>query len=284
MNKEIKARIQATEAAEKQLLHKIRTIQNDLLQNGLASFAFVSDQEGKVRLNQANVKIAQRVTLRIERASQNHFKSLLKWLFGKLKRIFDLNINFFKAKQEIADPILLRLLLRYGFDLNTGKAIEGGYLSQIFNSSNIAARVSELIFQNLAAGIGLKQFRNTFKTIFVNPGGNGLIESQFNRISRDLFQGFDRETQNQFAEKLDLKYALYSGTSIRDTRDFCRKRVGNIYTSDEIDKWNMQRWQSKIKGVDVKVQCGGYNCRHHLAWISEEAALRIKQPNQYNTI
>lgn len=281
-NKDIKAREQAAEAAEKQLLRKIKAIQNDLLLNGLASFAFVSDQEGKVRLNQANVKIAQRVTLRIERASKNHFDELISWLFERLKRIFRLNVRFFKTKDSINNPILLRLMLRYGFDINTGKPIPNGYLGQIFNSSNIAARVSELIFQNLAAGIGLKQFRNTFKTIFVNPTGNGLIESQFNRFSRDLFQGFDREAQNQFAEKLNLTYALYSGTSIRDTREFCRKRVGNIYTSDEIQKWNNQNWQGKIKGVDVKVQCGGYNCRHHLSWISEEAALRIKQPNQYN--
>jgi hypothetical protein len=134
----------------------------------------------------------------------------------------------------------------------------------------------------LAAGVSIKDFKSSFRQFFVNPAGLGLVESQFNRFAHDLFQDYDREVQNQYAKVLGLTHALYSGTQIKTTRPFCDKRWGNIYTKEEIKGWNSQKWQGKRKGVPVEVQCGGYNCRHHLSWLTEEVAKRIGNINKYN--
>jgi hypothetical protein len=55
----------------------------------------------------------------------------------------------------------------------------------------------------------------------------------------------------------------YFGSLIRDSRQFCRDRVGNEYTEDEIREiWSTQDWAGKAPG-DPFVVRGGYNCRHH---------------------
>jgi hypothetical protein len=132
----------------------------------------------------------------------------------------------------------------------------------------------------------MKQFKTNFRTFFVNPAGLGVIESQFNRFAQDIFQDFDRETQRTYADELNLNYAIYSGTEIKTTRDFCEARINNIYSRKEIAKWNSKDWKGKRKGVPVEVQCGGYNCRHHFSFISDELAKRLAENrgglNQYN--
>ena len=61
----------------------------------------------------------------------------------------------------------------------------------------------------------------------------------------------------------------YYGSNIEDTREFCRKRSGKIFTIDEIVKEWSGTWKGKAPG-DPFIVRGGYNCRHHFRPIYEE--------------
>lgn len=177
-------------------------------------------------------------------------------------------------------------MLRYGYNTKSRKLTNSGVLTALNQSTAVSSRISQQISQSLAAKMPMKQFKNNFRTFFVNPAGLGVIESQFNRFAQDIFQDFDRETQKTYADELKLNYAIYSGTEIKTTRDFCEARINNIYSRKEITKWNSKDWKGKRKGVPVEVQCGGYNCRHHFSFISDELAKRLAENrgglNQYN--
>jgi len=53
----------------------------------------------------------------------------------------------------------------------------------------------------------------------------------------------------------------YYGDVIRDSREFCKKHVGKIYTADEITEIWAGSWAGKSAG-DPFIVRGGYNCRH----------------------
>jgi len=66
-------------------------------------------------------------------------------------------------------------------------------------------------------------------------------------------------------------YWYYAGTTIARTRKFCRDRVGRTFPDAEVESWNGMSWQGKAPG-DVKINCGGYNCRHSLLPVRKELA------------
>ncbi|MCV6900959.1 hypothetical protein OE165_28405, partial [Escherichia coli] len=79
--------------------------------------------------------------------------------------------------------------------------------------------------------------------------------------AQDSFQTFDRTVQNTVAADLGLTFALYSGTEIKTSRIFCKKRKGRIFSKAVIESWNSDLWDGKIIGTDVKETLGGYGCR-----------------------
>ena len=92
----------------------------------------------------------------------------------------------------------------------------------------------------------------------------------------DLHSQFERVASRQYAEELDLKHAVYAGTAIETTRDFCNDRVNKAYRIEQIKAWNNLQWKGKIPGVDVLIALGGYNCRHYLNYITEDLYQNIQ--------
>jgi len=276
---------------EERLLKKIRGIQKRVYGNTLNRLSVLrTDQDGNLTFNVRNIRTVNRIAVAIESEMQKEGREVLKWLVRSLLRLFRVNVKYFASidprSEQREQQLLFRVMLRYGYNTKTRQILNTGVLSALSQSQAISSRVSEQINQSIAAKTPLSVFKDRFRTFFVNPAGLGVIESQFNRFAQDIFQDFDRETQKQYADDLKLNYAIYSGTEIKTTRDFCEDRVNNIYTRDEINKWNRLEWKGKRKGVAVEVQCGGYNCRHHLSYISDELAQRIAKRrggiNNYN--
>jgi len=77
-----------------------------------------------------------------------------------------------------------------------------------------------------------------------------------NESNMNLFQ----TVNNKKAADAGLDSFLYSGTIIKNTRDFCRQRVGKVYKKKEIDTWTFY-WKGKSGAAWTNR--GGWNCRHH---------------------
>ena len=97
--------------------------------------------------------------------------------------------------------------------------------------------------------------------------GRDRLGNNFRRyatqIVQDSLMGFDGQFAKYRADELGLTYYKYSGTTVRDSRDFCRRNVNKVYSEEEIRRiWSTQTWNGKAQG-DPFVVRGGYNCRHH---------------------
>jgi hypothetical protein len=78
----------------------------------------------------------------------------------------------------------------------------------------------------------------------------------------DSIMGFDGQFAKYRADELGLTSYLYYGSIIKDSRDFCRKHAGKVYTEQQIiDIWNNDTGQGRDQGSPFIVR-GGYNCRH----------------------
>jgi hypothetical protein len=276
---------------EEKLQRKIAGIQKRVYSSTLNRLSVLRyDKDGLLSFNVKNITTVNRIAVAIEKQMQKEERTVLKWLVRNLLKLFKLNVKYFSSldprSEQREQQILFRVMLRYGYNTKSRKLTNSGVLTALNQSTAVSSRISQQISQSLAAKIPMKQFKTNFRTFFVNPAGLGVIESQFNRFAQDIFQDFDRETQRTYADELNLNYAIYSGTEIKTTRDFCEARINNIYSRKEIAKWNSKDWKGKRKGVPVEVQCGGYNCRHHFSFISDELAKRLAENrgglNQYN--
>lgn len=281
----IKRREQLIADAEQQATTRLRGIELDSwgfiaeLVNGLDTV------EGKLVFKASNVRRVQSGVLSFSGWLQNKLFDFGKWIAGRFLSLFGINVSYFnqveKRKESAYDAAKKLILLRWGWDVEKNKPVPGGFLQTAFNVQSVAETVGQRLMAGIGGGMDLKTFVRSFKTDFVsNAQTTGAVVRNFERVAQDSFQMFDRTVQNTVATDLGLKFALYAGTEIKTSRDFCKKRNGIIYSREVIDSWNPLQWDGKIPGTDVKETLGGYRCRHHLSWLSAEMVELLKKRGQ----
>jgi hypothetical protein len=238
--------------------------------------------EGRLVFKASNVRRVQSGVLLFSSWLQNKLLDFGKWIANRFLSLFGVNVSYFnqiEKRQESAYDAAKRLvLLRWGWDIDKQKPVPGGFLQTAFNVQSVAESVGQRLMSGIGGGMDLKTFTKTFKADFVsNAQTTGTVVKNFQRAAHDSFQMFDRTVQNTVASDLGLSFALYAGTEIKTSRDFCKKRNGIIYSREVIESWNAQNWDGKIPGTDVKETLGGYSCRHHLSWLSAELVELLKK-------
>jgi len=201
--------------------------------------------------------------------------TVLDWagkIFGANEAYFD---SFEDVTESITDKARRLTLQRWGYD---GKAlIPGGYFESLFNNQVIAQRTASLVNQAINQKMSLKDFQKTFKTVFVGIPGQGMLERHWKTNSFDLYMRLDRTVNLLYADELGLNYAIYSGTLEEDSRSFCIARVNKVFDRPQIEAWRGLEWNGKTKiGYDPYTDLGGYSCRHHLSFISDTLANKLK--------
>jgi hypothetical protein len=154
--------------------------------------------------------------------------------------------------------------------------IPGGYLSTLFNNQQIAQRVGAVMNSAILSKMPLKDFQIQFKALFVGNPGQGMLEKHWRTNSGDLFQRIDRAANFAYAEQFGLNWAIYSGTLEEDSRPICISSVNKVFNRDQIAAWADLDFQGKPRiGYDPFMDCGGFHCRHHWSWTSEQIAKQL---------
>lgn len=175
------------------------------------------------------------------------------------------------------------LLGRLGITQNN-KIKSGGYIDSVLNTGDAIAELKNEALRAIISGQSLAGFKKAIvNKIQGSPSSPGILEQHYNRHLYDLWQQYDREAGRQFAEKLDLKYAIYQGGLIKTSRPFCKVRNNKVFTAEEISKFGTPNdpfggysdkatgdFQGKNDNYSPFLDLGGYNCRHQLDWVSNE--------------
>lgn len=102
---------------------------------------------------------------------------------------------------------------------------------------------------------------------------NGLLGKVYSPVANDVFTQVDRTASKVISNGTDLKYFIYSGTIVKNSRGFCIERCNKAYSVDETTDWiNASPGPIAVDAetYDAVIDCGGVNCRHTCMFISSE--------------
>lgn len=272
------------EKLQRLLFQRVRSSQTSLLLKlGDLIDQILIDEDGNLKFTATNLKKINNISLTIERHQNLSFRQIGIWIGQKVSELLNLNIRYNKSvlglAAETTDAKVQRLIMqRLGFDSTEGKLIKGGWLDNLTTRTGIGERIGADVNRAISSKMGLSDFKKQFRNAFTsNKNGLGLVEAHFNTKAFDIFQETDRLTAKTYADEYKLNYALYAGTVKDTTRPFCKERVQQVFSREEIEKWKNINFKGKPSGFyDPATQCGGYNCRHHLSWMSDELAKELR--------
>lgn len=127
-----------------------------------------------------------------------------------------------------------------------------------------SSMVADEVYASALTG---KPFEDVVKSIQEKISGSvGIgrsLRTRARQIAQDAIMGFDAQVTAIKAEEAGLTHFMYTGNTITDTRDFCRRNINRVFTKAQIEQtWSSQIWQGKSTNNGL-VSRGGYNCRHH---------------------
>lgn len=106
------------------------------------------------------------------------------------------------------------------------------------------------------------------------PERDAALSRYVSLYARDSFNIFNRNYTLLISNDFDVQYYEYAGVILRDSRQFCKERVGRVYSRGEIESWASLTWQGKNYNTDkttIFSYLGGYNCTHTLIPRSKKA-------------
>ena len=207
----------------------------------------------------------------------------------------------FKSITE-ADLVVIQQLKRLAFTnfQNLGNELANTLAGEVYQSTLVGRSFNDMV-QTVREKInGIYQFSDNKKAqqlveyISNNPDGAEVdtaideLKQVYGRntegdsfvkyaslLVTDSIMGFDGQLAKFRADELGLSSYLYYGSIIKDSRDFCRKHTGKVYTEEQINQiWANDTAQGRDQGSPFIVR-GGYNCRHSWqpvdpSWVDDE--------------
>lgn len=208
--------------------------------------------------------------------------------FAELPKRFD---KVLEGAKVITD---LRLGLR------GGNMVRGGFLMSILKTD--PTEFKQYMSKAISGQVSMKEFiKRLREKISGTEDRTGSLERQFQRYAYDVYQQYDRAYNKKLADEFGMKYFLYQGNLIKDSRDFCAAHYGKVWTEEEAQEWAEwtpakgmdagefpEGYEVKAKdiyavpsylgypGYDPVIDLGGYNCRHIYAPIPDNLAFKLR--------
>lgn len=246
------------------------------------------DDQGRFQFNTRNLTRSRQAGVRVVGIFQQQKKTLAGRIIDRVKKLLGFNKEYFGSFNDfdaktVEHTVESLVMGRLGYNTQTGSVAPGSWLDSVFNGSQVAGLVGRDLTNAISSKMSRADFIKQLRPQFL---ASGYASAHFRTFSFDFFQVVDRQIKLLYAEELGLNFARYAGTAMERTRPFCLERLNNVYTLEEIKKWADLEFRGKLKvGYDPFIHCGGFNCRHHLAFLDETAVdLMGAEVNKYNTI
>ena len=233
-----------------------------------------TDEAGNLIYNHPNLVKVSQVTNIFNQFKEKSFNPAILEFGKDLLSIVDLEGDYFKAiDANISIEKTFKLISQQiGIDLKTGALIEDSYLYRLAEGSQVKDDIANLVLQNVSAKSSFRDLKNSLQTLVEgDETTNGAMQQYLRTYAYDTFSNVQRAVDLNIADTYQFNSFIYSGDIIKDTREFCAERINGIFTRDDLAEWSTMDWKGKNWDVPVEISLGGYNCRHTLMWIPDEA-------------
>lgn len=242
-----------------------------------------------------NLNIASEIDGIYKEFNKKEYTTILKQFSADLSKIASMNGDYFMTviedtapkrfntvKKEVKDFMSKRIGLN-----SKDEIVKGGYLDRLISDESLKNSIKDKIIKGITNKKPVTDLIKTLeKTIVGNPEVDGGLVKHFNQNMHDTYNQFDRTTSMKYAERLDLQFFIYQGGKIKTSRPFCIDRDNKCFTVQEAEKWGSLIGTEKGPMADKNdynplVDCGGFNCRHSIDYISNSLAKRYR-PDMFN--
>lgn len=263
------------DAVPRQFIRKLEQIQNQIYNDILAEIKGMDTKKaGKLATNNFNIRIAASLRRDISKFLKKHGYYEAITDFGKqYGDLIKLSKEYFKAMD--LDPAFLDR------DIETLSKIRADDLNFLASRDrDVINTVYDEVLTSIYQKKDWRELADRLRNILTDTVENGkplsgLLKKYSQTYAFTGYAAFDRRIQRIKAEQYKIDKFLYSGSLIRDSREFCQQRAGKIFTRKEIDSWNKLDWQGKVRGRDVWIYLGGWNCQHSLVPVTDKYAERL---------
>lgn len=162
-----------------------------------------------------------------------------------------------------------------------GAIIPDGYLDRLADMPEVRKQIIDYVTKNVMNNAGVTAFQKGFRQLIEGtPEVPGAIMQYHKQYSFDLFNQADAAVNNVFAKVNGLEYFVYVGSVMKNTRCFCEKRNNKVFHVSDAAKWIndptlLKGYKEGRYPYNPLIDRGGFNCRHHLQYISEPMAKRM---------
>lgn len=269
----------------KQFQKDVVKMQNELYT--LIASEYVNDfktTDGLLKQTSSNINLQNKIDDIYEEFARKYQKSPLKNFAKKLLGLSDINKSYF-GSIGFESKTLNNIQKSMGFidqaiGIKNGKVIKGGYLDRIATGTEARTQLKNYVLESVNSGKDFKEFNKGFKDIIKGSKdkANGLLERYHRQYTYDTLNQVDSAESNYFADELGLNFFVYEGTLIKESREFCIKRVEKVYHRIETEDWKNDPDLIDKKTKDAYnplIERGRYNCRHTIRWITDERAEKL---------
>ena len=233
------------------------------------------DENGNVLNNDKNRKLLFEIDDVFKEYQKKEARKTIELLLNSVASIMAFNQGYFQAIDGKARTLELMPKVKdfmKGWLGIQGNVVEpNGYIEKL-----VANDPAKIALKNTAMKIviGQEGFENAKKQIKTLIDGNkdsmGALEKHHKNFAFDLYSQIDRATAKTIATDLGFVFAIYEGGLVERSREFCIEHAGKIYHIDEIKAFKPKN--GIPPNYNPFTSLGGYNCLHHLNFISNALA------------
>ena len=233
---------------------------------------------GVLKSSTKNNRLLSEILKTIRLFYKNQSSTLSKFIKEQLTELVEITaLVLGKQAKKVINKVkyLDALLTDFGFS-STAVVNATTPLGNLLKDDVVSKTIIATVTKAIREGSIIKDVIKKVISFFLPDKGLGIVESQiYHKGGFNLFQQQDRILSDAMADDLGLNFAVYAGTLKDTTRQFCRARLNKVYTKGEIRSWDKLNWSGKKANQNSLIDCGGWNCRHHLNFVSEETAKRL---------
>lgn len=240
-----------------------------------ALYETLQRENGIIIANQRNILIAQQIKDNLtELVFLSGYEDSLITFLGEFQQQALVNQAFFtELTQEVFDDKAL-----YSAVIRTAEERANLLMGESYIESNYSTLLSDIIDQSIGENF-VDSVQGLSDAIIGTPELDGKLLRYVKGISRDRYTASDSTYTEIVSEDLDFVFYEYSGSLVKDSRDFCIARVGKVYHVEEVRLWVTRsgsleanpsprgEWQGKnnlTNETNIFVLRGGFSCLHAL--------------------
>ena len=256
-----------------------------------------------------NMRLLQSLDKVYEEFGRKNYPIVARHVIDTTDKIKSLSKDYFSISLGVELPDYFDKAIKTSSDLidmRIGADVSGGFLPKLIKNDALLQSVKAVFAKGIIARSSLRMMIKDVTDIIAGVDKEGGLEYQVRRYAHDLYRQYNAAYNDSLARQIKLKYFIYQNGLVLDSRDFCVVHDGKVWSRDEAKEWpkwtpaksiakgefpetvNGKPYKIKQKdltavpgyisypGYNPVVDIGGYNCRHILAWISDNLAFKLR--------